>query len=218
MIAATPLASTAGPGRTSDVAGAGEWFPSQHPALEFVARKRPRTQGVTAVVYPRGEFRKIGPRRWIETSRRANYQFREVGDDGRMITLFDRSRGIFVYINLRREKILWAPDGEEPRDLYPIVDVVRDRGDDEDFPQEPAVPKMAAYTCDEGIPMIVRFDMRGDRSRALVSIDGAPDLQLRQIPSASGVKFSNGLYTVLIKGPNATLEYDNNTDICTGRR
>jgi membrane-bound inhibitor of C-type lysozyme len=188
--------------------------------LVFVARnKRPRTEGVTAVVHARGEFRKVGPRKWIETGKRGvSFQFREVGDDGRMVTLFDRSRNIFVYINLRREMILWAPDGEEPRDLYPILGVIKDAPrDDDDFGEEPDVPKIAKFTCEEGIPMNVRFENRGERSLAFVSIDGSPEMRLKQIPAASGAKYSNGEYTVWTKGRNAVLEINGDSDICVGR-
>lgn len=187
--------------------------------LVLVARnKRPRSEGVTAVLYPRGEFRKIGPKRWLETGKRSKFQaqFREVGDDGRMITLFDRSRNIFVYINLKREKILWAPDGEEPRDLYPITGVIKDAPQD-DFDEEPAAPKIARYACEEGVPMDVRFETRGDRSMAFVSIDGAPEVRLKQVPAASGAKFSDGEYTVWAKGRNAVLEINGDSDICVGR-
>ncbi|MBX9456226.1 MAG: MliC family protein [Rhizobium sp.] len=187
--------------------------------LVLVARqKRPRTEGVTAVVFPRGEFRKVGPRKWVESGKRAKFQFRETGDDGRMITLFDRSRNIFVYLNLRREMILWAPDGEEPRDLYPIIDVIRDAPDDgDDFGEEQDAPKVARYKCEEGIPMNVRFENRGERSLAFVSIDGSPEMRLKQVPAASGAKYSNGEYTVWTKGRNAVLEINGDSDICVGR-
>lgn len=188
--------------------------------LVLVARnKRPRSEGVTAVIYPRGEFRKIGPRRWIESGKRSNFQFqfREVGDDGRMITLFDRSRNIFVYLNLRREKILWAPDGEEPRDLYPIIGVIKDAPQDDDVDDETDAPKMARYTCEEGVPMDIRFENRGERSLAFVSIDGSPEMRLKQVPAASGARYSNGEYTVWTKGRNAVLEINGDSDICVGR-
>lgn len=191
----------------------------RRPEFVLVARnKRPRTEGVRSVVYPKGEFRKVGPRRWMETGKRAQFQFREVGDDGRMITLFDRSRNIFVYLNLRREMILWAPDGEEPRDLYPIIGVIKDAPKDEDdFGDEPDMPKVARYACEEGVPMDVRFENRGERSMAFVSIDGAPEIRLKQVPAASGAKYSNGEYTVWTKGRNAVLEINGDSDICVGR-
>jgi membrane-bound inhibitor of C-type lysozyme len=210
-----PAAATAAPAANQTPVQA------ERPAeLVLVARnKRPRSEGVTAVIYPRGEFRKIGPRRWLETGKRSKFQaqFREVGDDGRMITLFDRSRNIFVYINLRREKILWAPDGEEPRDLYPIIGVIKDVPQEDDFDEEPAAPKMARYTCEEGVPMDVRFESRGERSMAFVSIDGSPEIRLKQVPAASGAKYSDGEYTVWTKGRNAVLEINGESDICVGR-
>lgn len=220
LILALPVSAAAGPVAGPRLDRGGLSLPVQHPALTFVARnKRPRTEGVTAIVYPKGEFRKVGPRKWVEIGKRAQFQFREVGDDGRMITLFDRSRNIFVYFNLRREKILWAPDGEEPRDLYPIIGVIKDAPREaDDFEQEPDVPQLARFTCEEGIPMVVRIENRGERSRAFVSIDGGPDMRLNQVPTGSGAKYSDGLYTVLIKGRNAVLEYDNNTDVCIGSR
>lgn len=188
--------------------------------LVFVARnKRPKTEGVTAIIYPRGEFRKVGPKRWLERgkSSKFQFQFREVGDDGRMITLFDRSRNIFVYLNLKREKILWAPDGEEPRDLYPIIGVIKEAPKEDDFDDEQDAPKMARYTCEEGVPMDVRFENRGERSLAFVSIDGAPEMRLKQVPAASGAKYSDGEYTVWTKGRNAVLEINGDSDICVGR-
>lgn len=216
MLLAAQGPSIAGPVGV-DVDGLGWTQSRQDPALILVARnKRPRTEGVTRVLYARGEFRRVGPKRWVESVRKMQYQFREVGDDGRMITLFDRSRNIFVYLSLRREMILWAPDGEEPRDLYPITGVIKDTPVDEDE-FEPEPPKILRYVCDEGVPLVVRIENRGERSRAFVSVDGSQDMRLNQIPSGSGIKFSDGLYTILIKGRNAVVEYDNNTDICAGR-
>jgi membrane-bound inhibitor of C-type lysozyme len=186
--------------------------------LVFVARnKRPRSEGVTAVIYPGGEFRKVGPRRWVENSDNGGFKFREVGNDGRTITLWDRSRNVYIYLNLRRERVFYAPDGEEPRDLYPILGVIKDAPDDRPGEiDEPASTTRARFTCEEGVPMDVRFENIGDRSLAFVSIDGSPEIRLKQVPSGSGAKYSNGEYTIWTKGRNATLEINGDSDICVG--
>ena len=186
--------------------------------LVLVARnKRPRSEGVTAVVYPGGQFRKVGPQRWVESSDNGGFKFREVGNDGRTITLWDRSRNVYIYLNLRRERIFYAPDGEEPRDLYPIIGVIKDAPDDNQGEiDEPATSTRARFTCEEGVPMDVRFENIGQRSMAFVSIDGAPEVRLKQVPAASGAKYSNGEYTIWTKGRNATLEVNGDSDICVG--
>jgi membrane-bound inhibitor of C-type lysozyme len=188
--------------------------------LVMVQNRRSRTEGVTAVKYPGGQFRKVGPRRWVEGRRNSGFQFREIGDDGRTITLLDRSRGVYIYLNLRREKIMYAEDGGEPRELYPITGIIKAVPDTdvEEMPDDiPEIPKMARYKCEEGVPMVVRFEIRGERSLAFVSIDGSPERRLRQIPAASGAKYSDGEYTVWTKGRNATLEINGDIDICVGR-
>ena len=192
---------------------------TQQSPLLLVANKRNLTEGVTAVIHPRGEFRKVGPNRWSENN--GTFKFREVKDNGRTITLYDKSRDMFVYLNLRQEMIRWALNGDEPQDLYKIIGVIREDADeqvDEDEEADvPAKPKLARFTCEEGIPMVVRFEERGGRARIMVSIDGGPEMRLDQVKAGSGAKFANENYTVWLKGQNAMLEVDGNIDNCTGR-
>ena len=100
---------------------------TQQSPLLLVANKRNLTEGVTAVIHPRGEFRKVGPNRWSENN--GTFKFREVKDNGRTITLYDKSRDMFVYLNLRQEMIRWALNGDEPQDLYKIIGVIREDAD-----------------------------------------------------------------------------------------
>lgn len=217
LLAALPVVSGAAP-RSTIAAPASFEAPAE---LQLVAQqRRSRTEGVTAVKYPGGQFRKVGPRKWVEGRRNSGFQFREIGDDGRTITLLDRSRGVYIYLNLRRDMIMYAEDGDEPRELYPITGVIKaiPEPDVEEMPENiPEIPKMARYSCEEGVPMVVRFESRGERSLAFVSIDGSPERRLRQIPSASGAKYSDGEYTVWTKGRNATLDINGDIDICIGR-
>jgi membrane-bound inhibitor of C-type lysozyme len=219
ILSCLPLASHAAPfvNPASDIGA------SKASELVLVARnKRPRSEGVSVVEYPGGRFRKQGPRKWVEKSddNDGRFQFREVGDDGRVITLFDRSRNVYVYLDFRREQIFYAPDGEEPRPLYRMTSVKRlvaDEDEDNGEDEVPDMPKMARYTCEEGVPMQVRYENRGDRSLAFVSIDGSPEMRLKQIPAASGAKYSNGEYTVWSKGRNAILDINGDTEVCVGR-
>lgn len=217
LVAGLPFVSGAAPRPDLSVPASLE-TPSE---LVLVAQhRRSRTEGVTAVKYPGGQFRKVGPRRWVEGRRNSGFQFREIGDDGRTITLLDRSRGVYIYLNLRREMIMYAEDAGEPRELYPITGVIKaiPEPDVEEMPEDiPEIPKMARYNCEEGVPMVVRFETRGERGLAFVSIDGSPERRLRQIPAASGTKYSDGEYTVWTKGRNAVLEINGDSDICVGR-
>lgn len=188
--------------------------------IVLVAQKRgSRTLGVTAVRYPGGKFRKVGPRKWVEGRGDGKFSFREIDDDGRTITLLDKSRGVYIFLNLRKEWVMYAEGDEPPRELYPIIGVEKDDPEEEVavMPEIPELPKMARYTCEEGVPMVVRFENRGDRSVAFVSIDGSPEMRLKQIPTGSGVKYSNGEYSIFTKGRNAILDINGDTDICTGR-
>jgi membrane-bound inhibitor of C-type lysozyme len=217
LVAGLPLISGAAP-RSNPAVPANLETPGE--LVLASQHRRSRTEGVTAVKYPGGQFRKVGPRRWVEGRRNSGFQFREIGDDGRTITLLDRSRGVYIYLNLRREMIMYAEEGGDPRELYPITGIIKAIPDTdvEEMPEDiPEVPKMARYNCEEGVPMVVRFETRGERSLAFVSIDGSPERRLRQIPAASGAKYSDGEYTVWTKGRNATLEINGDIDICTGR-
>jgi len=203
----------AAPAATVDIAQ------SNHNIVLVAQKRGSRTLGVTAVRYPGGKFRKVGPRKWVEGRGDGKFTFREIDDDGRAITLLDKSRGVYIFLNLRKEWVMYAEGDQPPRELYPIIGVEKDDPEEEVavMPEMPELPKMARYTCEEGVPMVVRFENRGDRSLAFISIDGSPEMRLKQIPTGSGVKYSNGEYTILTKGRNAILEINGDTDICTGR-
>ncbi len=72
-----------------------------------------------------------------------------------------------------------------------------------------------SYSCEEGIPMIVRYVNTAETSTAYFSHDSFPEVKLDQVVSGSGAKYSNGYYTLSTKGPDAVLEWEGTTSVCS---
>ena len=70
------------------------------------------------------------------------------------------------------------------------------------------------YSCEEGIPLIVRYVNTDQWSKAYFSHDSFPEVELPQVVSGSGARYSNGHYTLSTKGSEARLEWDGTVSVC----
>lgn len=82
--------------------------------------------------------------------------------------------------------------------------------------QQPAdaTTTTVTYSCEEGIPLIVRYVNTDQSSTAYFSHDSFPEVELPEVVSGSGAKYSNGHYTLWTKGPEARLEWDGTVSVC----
>lgn len=70
------------------------------------------------------------------------------------------------------------------------------------------------YSCEEGIPLIVRYENTAQTSSAYFSHDSFPEVRLDQVVSGSGSQYSNGYYTLSAKGADAILEWEGTQSFC----
>jgi len=72
-----------------------------------------------------------------------------------------------------------------------------------------------SFNCPEGIPLVVEFLNSGSISSATVSIDGSPKTVLKNVESGSGSIYSNGEWTLHVKGDTAIISTPSGEDVCT---
>ncbi len=75
-----------------------------------------------------------------------------------------------------------------------------------------ATDNVVDYACDGGAPMQVRYHI--DDDAASVSHDGLPEIRLKQVISGSGIRYSNGYFTLSSKADLASLEWDETRISC----
>ncbi|WP_457939673.1 MliC family protein [Mesorhizobium sp. 10J20-29] len=75
-----------------------------------------------------------------------------------------------------------------------------------------AADKVVDYACGGGAPMQVRYHI--DDYAASVSHDGLPEIRLKQVVSGSGIRYSNGYFTLSSKADLAALEWDETRISC----
>lgn len=56
------------------------------------------------------------------------------------------------------------------------------------------------YTCNEGIPLIVKYINTSKTSIAIISHDSSPEIALDSVPAGSGAKYSDGNWVLHVKG------------------
>ena len=72
-----------------------------------------------------------------------------------------------------------------------------------------------SFNCPAGIPLVVEFLNAGSVSIATVSIDGSPKAVLNNLESGSGSMYSNGEWTLHVKGDTVIINTPSGEDICT---
>ena len=70
------------------------------------------------------------------------------------------------------------------------------------------------YSCEEGIPLVVRYENSANNSIAYFSHDSFPEVRLDEAVSGSGARYSNGYYTLSTKGADAILEWEGTQSFC----
>lgn len=173
---------------------------------------------VVEVFHPGGRFFASGGGRWTERGNNgAQFNFIETGRDEWSVYLNDPGRNMQIQIDLHRGLILWSQNNGPKSPLYNITDASGGSNSGGGQIGEAISQEVVQYDCNEGIPMQVVYTNQGNRSTANVIHDGFQLGDLNQIPSGSGVAYSNGRYTLFSKGREAILQWDGITDVCFQR-
>lgn len=80
--------------------------------------------------------------------------------------------------------------------------------------EAPANTQTVTYSCNEGIPLVVRYENAGDESVAFVSHDSFPEVKLTQVVSGSGARYASGPIELHTKGRTAVFTFDGTEDVC----
>ncbi|MEO4044582.1 MliC family protein [Hoeflea sp. CAU 1731] len=75
-----------------------------------------------------------------------------------------------------------------------------------------ATDNVVDYVCDGGAQMLVRYHI--DDDAASFSHDGLPEVRLEQVVSGSGIRYTNGYFTLSSKADLALLEWDGTRISC----
>jgi len=165
---------------------------------------------VLVVKYPGGKFEKWGETEWREYSNGGQFNFVEQARGETTVMLFDPSRNVYIELNLADGEIRYGEAGQQFSFLYPITETLISDQSGEAAPAGETGAAAAAqrvdYTCEEGLPMSVLYEQVGDAGLATYTIDGSPEVLLRQVPSGSGATYTNGTDTIFTKGRQAVLE------------
>ena len=181
--------------------------------LHLVARQGVNSGNVTAVYYPGGRFVRQSGKRWVEMGDNgARFNFRETGFDESTVYLVDRSRNVQIALDVSFMRVLYAQGNENFRPLYQITDMERARRGI--VSQNPPSSHVVTYSCNEGIPLVVRYVVGGKRDLAFASHDGFPEVRMVQVRSGSGTRYASNGYELQAKGPTAIFTFNGNQDVC----
>ena len=169
---------------------------------------------VTAVYYNGGRFVKVGPKRWQEVGDNgARFNFEELGPDESALYLIDRSRNVQIALDVSRRIILYSNNNEQFRPLYQMTGM--EGAQQQPRPQQQAETQIVTYSCNEGIPLVVRSVNTANDSLAFVSHDSGPEVRLHSAQSGSGARYVGGGYELHTKGDTAIITINGTQDICT---
>jgi hypothetical protein len=127
------------------------------------------------VGYPGGNFKKVGKRRWRESSPDGTFDFVEEARGETSVMLYDASRDYYIQIDLQGMQVLLGEGGQQYRPLYQITRVLASG--------EPAgggAPQAAGGGCNKlgkmrsknsDVPVTVTFRNRTKSFRAVMWID-----------------------------------------------
>ncbi len=77
---------------------------------------------VTEIGYPGGYFRKIGKRRWVESSPEGTFEFVEEARGETTVMLYDASRDVYIQLDIANKEVLYGEGGDNQfRLLYRIT-------------------------------------------------------------------------------------------------
>ena len=165
-------------------------------------------RNVISVSYPGGTISKKG-NRWTERNADGRHTFTETGRDDWSVYLVDRSRGVRLQLDLHRKLVLYAAGNGPMQRLYNIVDASRGRSG-----KQQSSTQVLHFTCNEGIPLIIRIENSGNKSIAFATHDSSPEFRLTQRRSGSGTRYSDGRHTLSMKGRSAIFEWNGIQDHC----
>lgn len=75
-----------------------------------------------------------------------------------------------------------------------------------------AAGRRVEYTCNEGIPLIVKYINTQKTSIAIISHDSSPEIVLDNVQSGSGARYTDGNWVLHVKGKTALVGTGGQTD------
>lgn len=172
---------------------------------------------VTGVYYSGGTIVKTSDLNWLETGDNGStFNFVEVGRDNTSIYLRDNSRGVDLRLNLSEEQIFYSDDTGKGFPLAAITGLLSGPSDTNSgqIGQASSVT-VVEYTCNEGIPLILEFEDRGNDFSVTWTHDGFRGTKLPQVVSGSGSRFAADGIEVHTKGNAAYINMKGAEDNCT---
>lgn len=179
-----------------------------------LAQAQVNSANVTVVTYDGGRFVKVSPTQWQEQGNNgARFDFEVLGPDESALYLIDRSRNVQIALDVSRGMIQYSHNNEPFRDLYRItgMESLQTQAPQQTQPQQQTV----TFSCNEGIPLVVRFVNSATESLAFVSHDSFPEVRLDIAPSGSGARYVGNGYELHTKGDTAIITINGTQDICT---
>jgi hypothetical protein len=107
-------------------AGAFQNAPSVNAAKPVITVQADGVTGINLIEvgYPGGYFKKVGKRRWTESSPDGTFQFVEEARGETSVMLYDASRDYYIQIDLQGMQVLLGESGQQYRPLYRITRVL----------------------------------------------------------------------------------------------
>ncbi|MEZ5801147.1 MAG: MliC family protein [Nitratireductor sp.] len=179
----------------------------------FRIRSQVTTSNITTAYFPGGKFVRINGNTWMEQ-----------GDNGSIFNFVQMSADAnFVYLNDASAMSRSPSASTRARSTMPSAvassgplrhhrDV--DTGRSGVVSQNPPRVTISQYSCNEGIPLIVRFEEINGQFTAFASHDSLPEIRLPQVVSGSGNLFESGSYQLHTKGRQAYLNFNGIEDSC----
>ena len=176
-------------------------------------RSQITTSNISTAYFPGGKFVRVNGNTWMEQGDNGSiFNFVQMSADANFVYLNDASRNVQIAIGINTRKIHYAERGGQFRDLYVIT--AMDTGRSGVVSQNPPRVTISQYSCNEGIPLIVRFEEINGQFTAYASHDSLPEVRLPQAVSGSGNLFESGGYQLHTKGRQAYLNFNGIEDSC----
>ena len=173
---------------------------------------------VQEVFYSGDRFSMTGPGLWEEISPNGRFTFDDQGYDESHRYLFDSSRNLTLGLDVGARQIYIVLPSGQFQPLYQMTGAQMVSSSSGagggTISQQPATSVIVSYSCNEGIPLIVRYENSGNTSVAFASHDSFPEVRMEQAVSGSGSLYVAPGYELHTKGDTAIFIFSGTQDIC----
>lgn len=171
------------------------------------------TASISAVGFNDGQIVRVSGGAWVESLNNGmQFTFDEIPSTDGFIYLLDTTRNVQLAIDPTANLIYFSEQQQPFEQIYQVTFMNASTAPVPNM--QPSLGQVVYYSCNEGIPLVVRYDNSQEIPYAEISHDSSPWYRLKSAISGSGARYEANGVELHSDDVSALVSFNGSEDSC----